>query len=229
MHVLVVDDEVLVRESLALALRAEGYTVSLAADGLDALEQVAAGRPDAVVLDIMMPRLDGLQTCQRLRAGGHTLPVMLLTAVDSTESRSRARMAGADEYLVKPFDFDDVLARLERLLDQPRPGARELHFADLTLHPDTRRLRRGTRTVELAVLECRILEALLRHPTHALSRPALFERMWGYDFGGDSRILDAYLGSLRAKLGLIGATGVLDATASGYALRVPIAERVPDA
>jgi two-component system response regulator MprA len=221
MHVLVVDDELLVRESLALALRAHGHTVSVAADGVGALERVGTDRPDAVLLDVMMPRLDGLQACERLRADGYTLPILLLTAVDSAEAQAHARVVGADEYLVKPFDFDDVLARLERLFDQPRLGPVELRFADLTLHPGTRMLRRGTRSVELATLECRILEALLRHPGHALTRPALFERMWGYDFGGDSKILDVYLATLRSKLALIAATGILHITSSGYALREP--------
>jgi two-component system response regulator MprA len=218
MRVLVVEDELLVRESLALALRFEGYEVSVAGDGLDALISVRTERPDAVLLDVMMPRLDGFETCAQLRADGHAVPVLLLTAVDSAEGRARAVTAGADGYVVKPYDFGDVLSRLRDLLELHRAGPAELRFADFTLHLATRQLSRGARVVELAPLECRILEALFRQPSEPLSRSALFERVWGYDFGGESKILDAYLTTLRAKLSRLAAVGILQLTPSGYAL-----------
>jgi two-component system response regulator MprA len=240
-RILVVDDEPAVRDSLSRSLRFEGYDVSTADDGAAALELVHAREPDAVVLDVMMPRLDGLETCRRLRADGLLLPVLMLTARDSVADRVAGLDAGADDYLVKPFALQELLARLRALLRRsllagptdpaaehatgaadrlPATGEDQLSFADLTLSPATREVRRGARTVRLTRTEFSILEVFLRHPRQVLTRPILFEQVWGYDFGETSNSLHVYLGYLRRKLEADGEPRLLHTVRGvGYVLR----------
>jgi two-component system response regulator MprA len=203
-RILVVDDEAAVRDSLSRTLRFEGYEVAVADDGVAALDEVRRQEPDAVVLDVMMPRLDGLETCRRLRAEGQLLPVLMLTARDSVGDRVAGLDAGADDYLIKPFALQELLARLRALLRRSlvsAPAATDLlRFADLTLNPDTREVHRGDREVRLTRTEFAILEAFLRHPRQVLTRPVLFDQVWGYDFGETSNSLHVYLGYLRRKL-----------------------------
>jgi two-component system response regulator MprA len=203
-RILVVDDEAAVRDSLSRTLRFEGYEVAVADDGVAALDEVRRQEPDAVVLDVMMPRLDGLETCRRLRAEGQLLPVLMLTARDSVGDRVAGLDAGADDYLIKPFALQELLARLRALLRRSlvsAPAATDLlRFADLTLNPDTREVYRGDREVRLTRTEFAILEAFLRHPRQVLTRPVLFDQVWGYDFGETSNSLHVYLGYLRRKL-----------------------------
>jgi two-component system response regulator MprA len=228
--VLVVDDEAAVRDSLSRTLRFEGYQVSVAADGVAALERIAAAEPDAVILDVMMPRLDGLETCRTLRRDGVLVPVLMLTARDSVGDRVAGLDAGADDYLVKPFALQELLARLRALLrrSQLAPAAHSasdgapngLAFADLRLDPDTREVRRGGRTIRLTRTEFAILEAFLRHPRQVLTRPVLFEQVWGYDFGETSNSLHVYLGYLRRKLEEGGEPRLLHTVRGvGYVLR----------
>jgi two-component system, OmpR family, response regulator MprA len=201
MRVLVVDDERAVRDSLRRALELEGYDVELAADGEEALERLAQnGEPDAVVLDILMPKMDGLEVCRRLRREGHRLPVLMLTARDEVENRVAGLDAGADDYVTKPFALEELLARLRALLRRTRSGSGEvLRFADVELDPKTREVRRAGEPIELTRTEFSLLELFLLNPRQVLTRSVIFERVWGYDFGFSSNSLDVYIGYLRRK------------------------------
>jgi two-component system response regulator MprA len=201
MRVLVVDDERAVRDSLRRALELEGYDVELAADGEEALERLAQnGEPDAVVLDILMPKMDGLEVCRRLRREGHRLPVLMLTARDEVENRVAGLDAGADDYVTKPFALEELLARLRALLRRTTSGSGEvLRFADLELDPRTREVRRAGEPIELTRTEFSLLELFLLNPRQVLTRSVIFERVWGYDFGFSSNSLDVYIGYLRRK------------------------------
>jgi two-component system response regulator MprA len=225
-RVLVVDDDQSVRDSLARSLRFEGYDVGLAADGVEALEAIAAGSPDAVILDVMMPRMDGVEACRRLRASGDTTPVLLLTARDGVGDRVAGLDAGADDYLVKPFALEELLARLRALLRRsqvaggPGEASGVLGYADLTLDPATRDVRRGARHLQLTRTEFALLEAFLTNPRQVLSRSQLFDRVWGYDFGTTSNSLDVYIGYLRRKLEAGGEPRLLHTVRGvGYVLR----------
>jgi two-component system response regulator MprA len=227
MRILVVEDDTAVRDSLARTLRFEGHQVATAADGVEALEAVRADEPDAMILDVSMPRLDGLETLRRLRAAGIVLPVLMLTARDSVGDRVAGLDAGADDYLVKPFALQELLARLRALLrrsaltapDAAIPGD-QLTFADVRLDPGTREVWRGDRPLRLTRTEFAILEAFLRHPRQVLSRAALFEQVWGYDFGESSNSIHVYLGYLRRKLEADGGSRLLHTVRGvGFVLR----------
>ena len=213
MRILVVDDDAAVRDSLARTLRFEGYRVDTARDGQEALDAVRADEPDAVVLDVSMPRMDGLQACRQLRGDGLLVPVLMLTARDSVGDRVAGLDAGADDYLVKPFALQELLARIRALLRRsmltappgpppgPAPGTSgPLVFADLRLDPATREVWRGGQPLRLTRTEFAILEVFLRHPRQVLTRTVLFELVWGYDFGETSNSIHVYLGYLRRKL-----------------------------
>src|SRR5690348_8109070 len=188
MRILVVDDDRAVRESLRRSLEFNGYQVDLASDGQAALDAVTAQRPDAMVLDVMMPRLDGLEVCRRLRGGGDDLPILVLTARDAVSDRVAGLDAGADDYLPKPFALEELLARLRALLRRRTPDevaagqARALGFGDLSLDPDTREVHRGERSISLTRTEFSLLELLLTNPRRVLSRAQILEQVWGYDF-----------------------------------------------
>ena len=206
MRILVVDDEQAVRESLERTLRFEGYEVTVAGDGVEALDHVEQDRPDAVVLDVLMPRLDGLETCRRLRARGDSVPVLLLTARDGVADRVTGLDVGADDYLVKPFALEELLARLRALLRRALVGATgsageagRLEFGDLWLDLGTREVRRDDRTLELTRTEYQLLELFLRHPRQVLTRSVILDRVWGFDFETSSNSLEVYVGHLRRK------------------------------
>jgi two-component system response regulator MprA len=221
-RILVVDDEPAVRESLRRALQLEQYEVELAPDGLEALERVAAHGVDAVLLDVSMPNLDGLETCRRLRAEGNTLPVLMLTARDEVSDRVAGLDAGADDYVVKPFALEELLARLRALLRRAAPGAagEGLRFADLELDLGTREVTRGGERIELTRTEFSLLELFLRNPRQVLTRSIIFERVWGYDFGFGSNSLDVYIGYLRRKTEQGGRPRLIQTIRGvGYALR----------
>jgi two-component system response regulator MprA len=226
MRILVVDDEPAVRASLARALRLDGYEVALAADGRAALEELAGMAPDAVVLDVLMPELDGLEVCRRLRAAGDRTPVLMLTARDRVVDRVGGLDAGADDYLVKPFALEELRARLKALLRRggngtAGAGAREvLRFSDLVLDVDGHELRRGERRIELTRTEFLLLELLLRHPRQVLTRRSIFEHVWGYDFGATSNSLEVYVGYLRRKTEAAGEPRLIHTVRGvGYVLR----------
>jgi two-component system response regulator MprA len=223
MRVLVVDDERAVRESLRRALELEGYDVELAADGEEALERLGApSAADAVILDVLMPGIDGLEVCRRLRAGANPVPVLMLTARAEVDSRVAGLDAGADDYLAKPFALAELLARLRALLRRATNGdsSHLLRFADLELDLGTREVRRGARSIELTRTEFALLELFLRNPRQVLTRSVIFERVWGYDFGPTSNSLDVYIGYLRRKTEEGGAPRLIHTVRGvGYALR----------
>jgi two-component system response regulator MprA len=224
MRVLVVDDERAVRESLRRALELEGYDVELAADGEEALERLGApSAADAVILDVLMPGIDGLEVCRRLRAGANPVPVLMLTARAEVDSRVAGLDAGADDYLPKPFALAELLARVRALLRRATNGGESsqlLRFADVELDLGTREVRRGTRPIELTRTEFALLELFLRNPRQVLTRSVIFERVWGYDFGPTSNSLDVYVGYLRRKTEEGGAPRLIHTVRGvGYALR----------
>ncbi|HEY9473763.1 MAG TPA: response regulator transcription factor [Mycobacteriales bacterium] len=203
MRILVVDDDRPVLESLRRSLAFNGYEVDMARDGVEALDAVLARRPDAMVLDVMMPRLDGLETCRRLRAAGDDLPVLLLTARDAVSERVSGLDAGADDYLPKPFALEELLARLRALLRRTQTTRQDaedrLTFADLSLDVATREVCRGDRTMRLTRTEFSLLELLMRHPRQVLTRSQILEEVWGYDFPTTENSLEVYVGYLRRK------------------------------
>ncbi|WCB97045.1 Response regulator MprA [Baekduia alba] len=220
MRVLVVDDELAVRTSLHRALNLERYDVDLAEDGREALERVANARYDAIVLDVSMPQLDGLEACRRMRAAGDRTPVLMLTARDAVDDRVAGLDAGADDYLVKPFALRELQARLRALLRRVDGPSDELRFGDLRLEPATRDVWRGDRRLELSRTEYALLELFLRHPRQVLERSVVFEQVWGYDFGATSNVLGVYMGYLRRKTEADGEARVLHTVRGvGYILR----------
>jgi two-component system response regulator MprA len=221
MRILVVDDEPAVRAALERALRLDGYEVELAADGRQALDVLAAGAPDAIVLDVLMPELDGLQVCRRLRDAGDRTPVLMLTARDRVKDRVAGLDAGADDYLVKPFALEELTARLRALLRRTGHEERELlRFADLTLDPVAHEVSRGGREIELTRTEFLLLELFLRHPRQVLTRTAIFEHVWGFDFGATSNSLEVYVGYLRRKTEADGEARLIHTLRGvGYVLR----------
>jgi two-component system response regulator MprA len=220
-RILVVDDEPQLRRALERALKLEGYEVELAADGEQALAAVAASRPDAIVLDVLMPKLDGLGVCRALRAGDDHTPVLMLTARDAVQDRVDGLDAGADDYVVKPFALEELLARLRALLRRSEAGDNGLlAYEDLSLDPSTREVRRGERELELTKTEFALLEQLLRHPRQVLTRSQIFEAVWGYDFGPTSNSLEVYIGYLRRKTEQDGEPRLIQTVRGvGYALR----------
>jgi two-component system response regulator MprA len=222
--ILVVDDERAVRESLRRALELEGYEIELAEDGRQALERLAReDQPDAVILDVLMPGVDGLEVCRTLRSQGSRLPVLMLTARTQVEDRVEGLDAGADDYLTKPFALEELLARVRALLrrsgDEGASGDL-LSFADLELDPGTREVTRGEERIELTRTEFSLLELFLRNPRQVLTRSVIFERVWGYDFGFASNSLDVYIGYLRRKTEASGKPRLIHTVRGvGYALR----------
>ncbi len=201
-QILVVDDEPAVRRALERALRLDKYEVELAEDGEDALDRLAERPVDAVVLDVMMPGVDGLEVCRRMRAAGDKTPVLMLTARDAIDDRVLGLDVGADDYLVKPFALRELQARLRALLRRSGDdgdAAETLRFADLVLDPVAHEVHRGERPVELSKTEFLLLELFMKHPRQVLTRSTIFENVWGYDFGPTSNALGVYIGYLRRK------------------------------
>jgi two-component system, OmpR family, response regulator MprA len=219
-RILVVDDERAVREALERALRLEGYEVELAEDGQEALFSLARHGVDAIVLDVLMPVMDGLETSRKLRRQGNTTPILMLTARHEVSDRVAGLDAGADDYLVKPFALEELLARLRALLRRANGGDEMLSFADLTLDPGTRDVRRADRSIELTRTEFLLLELFLRNPRQVLTRDVIFDRVWGYDFGPASNSLEVYVGYLRRKTEAGGEPRLIHTVRGvGYALR----------
>ena len=222
MHILVVDDDRAVRESLRRSLQFNGYTVELAGDGRQALDAMKAQRPDALVLDVMMPRVDGLEVCRRLRGTGDDLPILVLTARDAVSDRVAGLDAGADDYLPKPFALEELLARLRALLRRSTsdPEDAALRFADLSMDPVTREVLRGERNISLTRTEFTLLEMFLRHPRQVLTRGRILEDVWGYDFPTSGNALEVYVGYLRRKTEAGGEPRLIHTVRGvGYALR----------
>ena len=215
------DDEPQLRRALERALKLEGYDVELAADGEEALAATAEQRPDAIVLDVLMPKRDGLDVCRELRRRQDRTLVLMLTARDGVSDRVDGLDAGADDYVVKPFALEELLARLRALLRRGDGGGPDaLSYADLTLDPATREVHRGGRSIDLTKTEFALLQQLMRHPRQVLTRSQIFESVWGYDFGPRSNSLEVYVGYLRRKTEEGGEPRLIQTVRGvGYALR----------
>jgi two-component system, OmpR family, response regulator MprA len=223
-RVLVVDDDPDVREAVETALELDGHRVTTAIDGLGALKRLGQAEFDAVVLDVLMPNLDGFEVCRRLRASGNLTPVLILTARDSQEDTIRGLDLGADDYLVKPFGLAELLARVRALLRRTRPVGEDapLWFAGLSLDSQTREASRGGRRLELTRTEHSLLELLMRNPRQVLTRELIMERVWNYDFGPTSNPLEVYISYLRRKTEAGGEPRLIQTVRGvGYALREP--------
>lgn len=221
--ILVVEDDEGISGTLYRGLTFEGYKVNVVYDGLAALASARDDPPDLVVLDWMLPGLDGLEVCRRLRAAGQT-PILMLTAKDAIADRVHGLDAGADDYLVKPFAFDELVARVRALLRRARPAAEGqgevLKAADLTMDTGTREAYRGSRKLDLTAKEFDLLELFMRHPRLVLTRDVIFDRIWGYNFGGESNIIEVYVRYLRQKLEVDNEPRLLQTVRGyGYALR----------
>jgi two-component system, OmpR family, response regulator MprA len=222
MRLLVVDDDPSVREALALVLDLNGFDVATAGDGREAIRTLSIDSPDAVILDVLMPGLDGLEVCRRLRAVGNRTPVLMLTARTEVSERVAGLEAGADDYLAKPFAHEELVARLRALLRRTGWEGDEpvLRFADLELNPLAHEARRDGRMLELTRTEFLLLELLMQHPRQVLTRATIFDRVWGYDFGPASNSLEVYIGYLRRKTEAAGEPRLLHTVRGvGYVLR----------
>jgi DNA-binding response OmpR family regulator len=239
--ILLVDDDDELRTSLRRGLALEGYRIRLAADGQEALSQARNEAPDLVVLDLMLPELDGLEVCRRLRAADDDLPIIMLTARDAVADRVAGLENGADDYLVKPFAFEELLARIRVCLrraetlerTEPRLGEQrfderrlaelrraDLHFADLRLDTAGREAWRGERRIALTTTEYKLLQLFMRHPRQVLTRDQIYERVWGYDFQGESKVIEVYVRYLREKLETEGEPRLIHTLrGAGYVLR----------
>ncbi len=230
--VLVVDDELNIRELVQVALRFHGFTVTTAATGGDCLRQAAAQRPDLVILDVMLPDLDGFEVCRRLRADGNEVPVIFLTARDTSSDTVTGLALGGDDYVTKPFSVEALVARVRAVLRRVRAGLADgaavtgdglggevLRFEDLELDEATWLARRAGTRLELSPTEFRLLAFLMRHPGRVLTRAQLLEHVWGWDYGGQSQIVETYISYLRRKLDPLGPPLIHTQRGVGYALR----------
>ncbi len=208
-RLLVVDDEQAIIDFIRLGMRYEGYQVDHAGDGYVALDLAQRLRPDAIILDIMLPMMDGLETCRRLRENEATanIPILMLTAKDEVRDRVTGLEVGADDYLTKPFSFDELLARVKALLRRQQrivaaggPGGRTLRVADVSMDEAAREVKRGERIVDLTATEYNLLHLFMNHPRQVLDRQTILNRVWGYDFMGETNIIEVYVRYLREKL-----------------------------
>jgi len=224
LRVLVVDDEPGIVDVVSMALRHHGFEVAAAQTGTQALAQVRDWRPHAIVLDVMLPDMEGFEVAQRLSQQRAEVPILFLSARDNTSDKVRGLTTGGDDYVTKPFSLEELIARLRNLLRrsgafQEAPG--RLRFADLELDEDTREVRRGPYAIELTATEYRLLRYLLLNPRRVLTRAQLLDHVWSYDFGGDARVLETYISYLRKKLDVHGPPLVHTVRGVGYALRLP--------
>ena len=224
-RVLVVDDEPNIVDVISMALRYEGFEVAAAGTGADALAQVEAFRPNLMVLDVMLPDMEGFEVAQRLGAERAGVPIVFLTARDATADKIRGLTTGGDDYVTKPFSLEELVARIRTILR--RTGAAEadahvLAFEDITMDEDTREVERAGEPVELTATEYRLLRFLLLNPRRVLTRSQLLDHVWDYDFGGDARVLETYVSYLRKKLDVGDGPALIQTVRGvGYALRAP--------
>ena len=222
-YVAIVDDDAAIRSALGRALRMENYDVELFEDGVSALKSIQLRAPDAIVLDLQLPDIDGLEICRRIRRSGDTTPILMLTARDAVNDRVAGLDVGADDYLVKPFDLAELLARLRALLRRHNlieGDGTVLRFEDLSLNPQTREVHRGARPIELTKIEFDLLELFLHHPRQVLTRDQILDLVWGYNFDSGTNSLAVYIGYLRRKLEEANEPRLIQTVRGvGYALR----------
>ena len=220
MRILVVDDDPEIVSFLKRGLTYEGYTVDTASDGTEALARAREAEPDLAILDITMPGIDGLEVSRRLRQASK-VPIIMLTAKGTVTDRIKGLDSGADDYLVKPFSFDELLARIRALLRRSQPTEGEaLRFMDLSLDTSSREVKRGNNVIQLTAQEFDLLELFLRHPRQVLRRDMIYEKVWGYDFGGESNVIEVYMRYLRSKLEAGGQPKLIHTVRGvGYVLR----------
>ncbi|MFZ5911182.1 MAG: response regulator transcription factor [Chloroflexota bacterium] len=220
-RILIIEDDQAILKLLQRGLVYEGYTVDTATDGRMGLILARDHTPDLVILDWMLPGMDGLDVCHRLRTGGGSIPILMLTAKDTVQDRVQGLDAGADDYMVKPFNLEELLARVRALLRRTQPERIPiLKFADLTLDTGSRQASRGSRLVSLTAKEYELLDLFMRHPKQVMTREVIFDRVWGYDFGGESNVLEVYIRYLRQKLEADGEPRLIHTVRGvGYVLR----------
>ena len=224
LRVLVVDDEPNIVDVIAMALRFEGFEVESAATGADAIAAVAARKPAVIVLDVMLPDIDGFEVARRLAGARAGVPIIFLTARDATEDIVHGLTVGGDDYVTKPFSLEELVARIRTVLrrsGQSEPDTSKLIFADLELDEDTREVARGGRPIELTATEFRLLRYLMLNPRRVLTRSQLLDHVWQYDFGGDARVLETYISYLRKKVDVEQPRLIHTVRGVGYALRLP--------
>lgn len=222
-RILVVDDEQNLTDLIALALRYEQFDVTVAHNGQEALRALTAHRPDLVVLDIMLPDMDGFEVARRLAAEAPSTPVLFLSARDTTEDKVRGLTLGGDDYMTKPFSLEELVARIRAVLRRTQRSSEQsterLVFADLELNEDTYEVRRGGVAVELTATEFKLLRYLMLNPRRVLSKAQILDRVWNYDFGGDANVVEIYISYLRKKLDSLGPTLIHTVRGFGYCLR----------
>jgi len=219
-RILIIEDDPAILKVLQRGLVYEGYVVDIATDGRTGLNLARDRHPDLVILDLMLPGMDGLEVCRRLRTS-KSIPILVLTAKDAIQDRVQGLDAGADDYLVKPFNLDELLARIRALLRRTQTERMQVYrFADLTMDTSSRQVTRGSRFIQLTAKEYELLELFLRHPRQVLTREIIFDRVWGYDFGGESNVLEVYIRYLRQKLEAEGEPRLIQTVRGvGYVLR----------
>ncbi|CAH1189961.1 Response regulator MprA [Paenibacillus plantiphilus] len=223
-HILVVDDDEKITSLLRRSLAFEGYEVAIANNGLEGLKQMLMSDPDLLILDVMMPQVDGWEVCRRVREGGSTVPILMLTAKDDIQDRVKGLDLGADDYLVKPFALEELLARVRALLrrksDKLEEASSRLQFEDLTLDLDSREAIRSGRRVDLTAKEFDLLLLFMQNPRRVLTRDAIMDKIWGYDYSGESNVLEVYIAMLRQKTeDGVGKRLIQTVRGTGYVLR----------
>jgi two-component system OmpR family response regulator len=224
LRVLVVDDEPSIVDVITMALRHNGYDVACADTGAGALTEARQWRPHAMVLDVMLPDMEGFEVARRLSAQSSGIPILFLSARDTTSDKIRGLTTGGDDYVTKPFSLEELMARLRNILRRsgaPEQPSSRLQFADLELDDDSREVSRGGHPIELTATEYRLLRYLLSNPRRVLTRAQLLDHVWSYDFGGDARVLETYVSYLRKKLDVHGPPLLHTVRGVGYVLRVP--------
>lgn len=223
-HILVIDDDEKITSMLRRSLAFEGYSVTTANNGAEGLKQMLAMEPSLLILDVMMPQMDGWEVCRRIREGGSTVPILMLTAKDEVADRVRGLDLGADDYLVKPFALEELLARIRSLMrrrgDAAEQKTNRTQYDDITLDLDTREVIRSGKTIELTTKEFDLLHLFLQNPKRVLSRDIIMEKIWGYDYSGESNVLEVYIALLRQKLEEHGGKRIIQTVrGAGYVLR----------
>ncbi len=223
-RILVVDDEANITDLVATALRYEGFEVETAGTGRTALDQAVSWRPHLLVLDVMLPDLDGFEVARRLRQEGRRIPILFLTARDATEDKVRGLTLGGDDYVTKPFSLEELLARVRAVLRRVADAevSSKLVFADLELDEETREVFRGAHPVELTPTEFKLLRYLMMNPRRVLSKAQILDHVWEYDFGGDANVVETYISYLRKKIDTLGPPLIHTLRGAGYSLRVPV-------